>query len=153
MLSSLRLKDSRPLHEIFWYLGQTDPELIFIAINFENIESIGSGSAQNFEIGLDIISITANRPISTHYFTTRSPIFQEKAALRFVSGESIVPTEKDMLRSIKSLIPLNRPVVLIGLGIRNDLLALDKLQLLSPRFKSPSSIPSTSSQNYTHAQH
>ena len=112
-------------------IASTLCDAVLIAIDFENITSIKDDLSLNScgEVGLaildttDLMSVGPEKLISTFNFASGSPKYQERASRRFLFVDSVAVGQKDMLRSIESLIPRERNVVLAGHAIENDLRA------------------------------
>jgi hypothetical protein len=118
-------------------------DVVFIAIDFENIENLKEDVSMNLDsqVGLAILdtkkldSLPLHRAILVHNFSTGSSPYCAKASRKFLFGKSLTISRKSMLGHIESLIPESRQVVLVGHDIRNDLHALRLLN-----FKFPTSI-------------
>ena len=65
--------------------------------------------------------------ISTYNFASGSLDYQDKDGKKFLFSESVAITQNNMLKSIESLVPLDRQVVFVGHNIRHGLRALDLL--------------------------
>jgi hypothetical protein len=134
--------DSRPLQELFGLAARSGCNVMFIAIDFENIANIQEDLSQNVnsEVGVavldaeDFYSVSSAELISTYNFASRCSDYQERARKRFLFGESVAITQNDILKSIESLIPRDRQVVFVGHDIRNDLRALDMLDFDFSKF-------------------
>jgi hypothetical protein len=108
---------------------------VFIAIDFENIPNIQKDLSQNLEseVGVAVLdtedfpSRSSAELISTYNFASGSSKYQERARKRFLFGKSVAITQKDLLKSIESLVSRGRQVVFVGHDIKNDLRALDRL--------------------------
>lgn len=133
------------LHEIFrlGYHSSRSPRLldvVLIAIDFENINTIKSGFSQknNCQVGLAVLDtkeinqVSPNRLISTHNFATGSPSYLTKTSEKFIFGETITICPSDIANRIQSLIPPARSIVFVGHGIVNDLQALQALSFQFP---------------------
>jgi hypothetical protein len=131
------------LHEIFHLHSSRSPRLldvVLIAIDFENINTIKSGFSQknNCQVGLAILDtkeinqVSPNTLISTHNFATGSPSYLTKASKKFIFGETITICPSDIAIRIQSFIPLARNIVFVGHGIINDLQALQALGFQFP---------------------
>ena len=127
--------ESRSLQQLFG-LGRTSAcNVVFIAIDFENISNIQRDLSQNLdgEVGLaildarDLDSISSTKLIATYNFASGSLNYQERARKKFLFRETVALTQNDMLKSIKSLVPTDRQVIFVGHDIQNDLRALDLL--------------------------
>lgn len=114
--------------------------MTLIAIDFENGLNITSSGPSDFEAGLAILDIddinaiqtgqAANQAISTYNLATGHPDYRQKASRRFVFGETVTFDHKDEIAAyIESLISRTSRVILVGHDIRNDLQALDSLQV------------------------
>lgn len=101
------------LHEIF-RLGDHSSrspslsDVVLIAIDFENINTIKSGFSQkhNCQAGLAIFDtkeigqVSPNKLISTYNFATGSPSYLAKASKKFIFGEIIIICPSDMVDRI-----------------------------------------------------
>jgi hypothetical protein len=134
--------DSRPLKELFGLTANSVCNVVFIAIDFENIANIRRDSSHNLDsqVGLAVLdtkdfhSIPSAELISTYNFASGSLDYQRKARKRFLFGESISISQDSMLKSIESLIPLGRQVVFVGHDIRHELRALGFLDFDFSKF-------------------
>lgn len=127
--------DSRPLQQLLGLTTSSVCNIVFIAIDFENIANIQRDLSQNLdsEVGLAILdtrdfdSVPSTKLISTYNFASGSSDYQERARKKFLFGESIAIIQNNMLKSVKSLVPPDRQVVFVGHDIQHDLRALDLL--------------------------
>ncbi|KAF2016109.1 hypothetical protein BU24DRAFT_492267 [Aaosphaeria arxii CBS 175.79] len=133
------------LHEIFGLGVQTPPtpnlsDVVLIAIDFENINTIKSGFAEkrDCQIGLAILDTkeihrqAPNTLVSTYNLATGSPFNLRKASEKFIFGETITISTADVAERIQSYIPPARNIVFVGYGIINDLQALQALDFQFP---------------------
>ena len=105
--------DSRPLQELFGLPTSSVCNVVFIAIDFENIDNIQRDLSQNLdsEVGLvvldtrDFHSMSPAELILTYNFASGSSDYQERARKKFLFGESVTINQNNMLKSIESLIP------------------------------------------------
>jgi len=115
-------------------------DVVLVAIDFENINTIKSGFAQkgDCQIGLAILDtkkinrMPPDKLISTHNFATGSPSYLSKASKKFMFGETIAIGPPNIVNYIQSSIPSARNVVFVGHGIINDLQALQALDFEYP---------------------
>jgi len=135
--------DSRPLQELYGLTTNLVCNIVFIAIDFENIANIKKDLSQNLdsEVGLAILdvrefdSVPSTELISTYNFASGSSDYQERARKTFLFGKSIAITQDDMLESVRSLLPTDRQLVFVGHDIKHDLRALDLLDFDFSTFK------------------
>jgi hypothetical protein len=115
-------------------------DVVLVAIDFENINTIKSGFAQkeDCQIGLAILDtkeinrMPPDKLISTHNFATGSPSYLSKASKKFMFGETIAISPPNIVNYIQSSIPSARNIVFVGHGIINDLQALQALDFEYP---------------------
>ena len=105
------------LHEIFRLHSSRSPRLldvVLIAIDFENINTIKSGFSQknHCQVGLAIFNtkeinqVSLNILILTYNFATGSPLYPTKASKKFIFRETITICLLDIAIYIQSFIPL-----------------------------------------------
>ena len=112
---------------------------IFVAIDFEQLQKLKEDDTSDVEgqVGIAILDTdNLKRPekikpaqvISTFNFTCGPPKYCAKASRDFLFGCSKVITRKDMRKSIDSVIPPARNIVLVGHHVTRDLQALQLLK-------------------------
>ncbi|KAK7917026.1 hypothetical protein PG985_010634 [Apiospora marii] len=117
---------------------------VLVAIDFENTGNIRDGflSSTDSQVGLAVLDardlgrdIKPGRVIATRNFVTGSPSYIKRASARFSFGKSIAIKTAAMLKRIKSVIPRDRHVILVGHSVRNE---LEMLRILGYDFVSSS---------------
>lgn len=140
MQPSVAKKGLHILYEVFRLGYQSSvstslSDIVLIAIDFENINTIKSGFSQksNCQVGLaildtkDIHQVPPGELISTYNIATGSPSYLAKVSRKFMFGETVTTRTSDIVDRILSLIPPGRNVVFVGHGILNDIQALQAL--------------------------
>jgi hypothetical protein len=95
-------------------------DAVLIAIDFEQLGNIRQDDSLNLDsqVGLailnvrDIMSLNPSEIISTFQFASGSPGYCERTSKKFLFGNCTSIKQKDMLNSIKSLIPGSRSISL-----------------------------------------
>ncbi|KAH8166349.1 hypothetical protein CIB48_g1928 [Xylaria polymorpha] len=108
-------------------------DAVIVSIDFENVTEIRMGLSQNTncQVGIAILDTKELRyhldqtPISTFNYATGSAAYIAKASRRFLFGKSTPASS--ILDCIKSCIPHNRNIVLVGYGLSSDLQAMRSL--------------------------
>ncbi|KAL7942489.1 hypothetical protein V8C42DRAFT_146179 [Trichoderma barbatum] len=133
----------RGLHILYEILGLCTHSLespglsdaVIIAIDFENIFGIKTGFSHevNCQVGLALLDTkhfrcsSPDTLISTFNFAAGSSSYITKATNKFLFGETVPINPFDLVNSIKSCIPKDRNIVLVGHGLRNELHAMEAL--------------------------
>lgn len=117
---------------------------MFVAIDFENIWNIEADLSSNLisQVGLatlDTREIGSSKPaklISTYNFATGPTVYCPKVRKKFQFGQTSIISQEQMRTKIKSCIPRNRKIILVGHGIRHELYAAQhaKVRLSSKSF-------------------
>ena len=103
-------------------------DVVFIAIDFENLRNIRQDSSQNLnaQVGVAILDTktfvsSPQTAISTFNFVIGSPSYCLKTTKKFLFGRTVTIYRKDINQNIEALISRTRNNVLIGHGFENDL--------------------------------
>lgn len=133
----------RIAHEILGLGPSTSPALadvVLVAIDFENTDGLRSTRFQKSstrplrsQVGLAILDTkelqhgTPGEAIKTHSFPTGSFRYVQNVRKRFLLGKTTRIAPLEIAYCIRSCIPSNRNVVIVGHGVANDLRVLQAL--------------------------
>lgn len=110
-------------------------DVVLVAIDMENPQSLRQHpDTVNSQVGLAVFDTRSisklgseSEPISTHYFITGCPAYIHNSSQNVLFGKAVSTSPELRLRNIKSVIPQDRKIVLIGHNITSELLALVRL--------------------------
>ncbi|KAI2643370.1 hypothetical protein GGS21DRAFT_485885 [Xylaria nigripes] len=109
---------------------------VLISIEFEKADNIRSRfiHGTDCQVGLAILdtrdldkSCRVVDHIKMHSFVTGCPKYIHKFSKRLLDGTPIISHPADLPRKVQSLIPENRPIIIIGRGMESKIEALRNL--------------------------
>jgi hypothetical protein len=111
-------------------------DVIFVAIDFENLGNIKQDSAQNLDsqVGIAILdtrilaSSQLEKTILTYSFATGSPRYCTATTKNFLFGKTTTIRQQDILKTLESLVRRTRNIALIGHDFKHDLHILQILK-------------------------
>jgi hypothetical protein len=111
-------------------------DVIFVAIDFENLGNIKQDPAQNLDsqVGIAILdtrilaSSQLEKAILTYSFATGSPRYCTATTKNFLFGKTTTIRQQDILTTLESLVPRTRNIALIGHDLKHDLHVLQILK-------------------------
>lgn len=113
-------------------LSKSDqPPPIIVAIDFENTNNLKNGFLESQDSQLGIATLDTkflSQPtedeedlITTENYISGSESYIEKASNRFAFGESTTIEPTDLVRQIGRALPKDRPIILVGHAVQNEL--------------------------------
>ncbi|EGX88142.1 Polynucleotidyl transferase [Cordyceps militaris CM01] len=113
----------------------SNPDVVLVSIDFENTGNLMNNflEAEDSQTGLavldtkDLHRVNTTKIISTYNLITGSPSYILKSSKKFLFGNSSTIRPPEILKSITSIIPENRVIVLIGHSVRCEVDVLAKL--------------------------
>jgi len=115
-------------------------DVIFVSIDFEGLSSImDATTVSQGQIGIAIFDTQDLSPslssspsvesmITTYNFVTGSSRYCASATKRFLFGETVKISQRQMLVKLESVIPRTKNIILVGHAIRNDMAVLRYLK-------------------------
>lgn len=113
-----------------------ETDTVLLSIDFEKIENLMGGFSQSddSQVGIAILNIKdllapqlKKNIISTYNLVTGSPSYISKASRKFLFGKSIIIKPTKILKNIQSIIPRDRPIILVGHNVNVELRVLTRL--------------------------
>ena len=104
-------------------------DVVFVAIDFEstaNVKQQLPGHEANCQVGVAVLDTRClvvpfpESPISTYNFIAGSSSYCEKAAEKFLFGQSVTIRHPDIRSNLEALIPRERSIVLVGHAFENE---------------------------------
>lgn len=114
----------------------SDTDTALLSIDFENTGNLVNGFSQSddSQVGIAILNIKdlfaprlKKNIISTYNLVTGSPSYISRASKKFLFGESTIIKTTKILKSMQSIIPRDRPIILVGHNVRVELGVLTRL--------------------------
>lgn len=94
----------------------------------------GFSQSDDSQVGIAILNINdllapqlKKNIISTYNLVTGSPSYISKASKKFLFGKSIIINPNKILKNIQSIIPRDRPIILVGHNVKVELRVLTRL--------------------------